>query len=79
MVSTEVLGVIMGHRLGLDIASLDLLTVNDTRDFNGASGEHLVHSGLETSPLSGVGRVVPHGLIVDDGDLEGGKLGRHFW
>lgn len=77
MVSTEVLGVIMGHRLGLDIASLDLLTVNDTRDFNGASGEHLVHSGLETSPLSGVGRVVPQGLITHSKYTQSFK--RHLW
>lgn len=78
MVGTEVLGVIVGHRLGLDVASLDLMvqsqflslivevpkltnlfTVNDARDLDGSSSEHLVDSGLEPRPLGRVGRVVP--------------------
>jgi hypothetical protein len=51
VVGAEVVGVVVGHRLGLDVASLDGLAVDDAGNLEGGLRDHLLDGGFEAGAV----------------------------
>ncbi len=62
-------------RLLGDLASLDLLAVDDDGDLERTSGDHLVDGLLELDAVFALGLIVAHRLVLDGWQREEAELG----